>query len=122
MSTLIFQARSREDAVVLTPHGEVDAETQQVFEATVRTAVMARPVVVDLSRLRYFALSALDALTRTQLVAEAREHRLLYVDPPPPVRMMLTLSGVDQRIEVLPATEGARPDPAPEVEAPTAVC
>ncbi len=113
MSTLIFEAKSRDSAVVLIPHGEVDLETQHVFEATVCTAVTSRPVVVDLSRVRFLAISALHALIRAQRTADAHRQQLLYVDPPPPVRMVLALSQADQHLNL------QHRDPAPVAAVPS---
>ena len=98
---------------MLTPHGEVDVDTERVFETTICTALASRPVVVDLSRLRFFAISSLSSLVRAQMVADAGEHPLLYVDPPPTMRMLLALSRVEHQIDLRVDTEPERRTAAP---------
>lgn len=103
MSSVIFAARLEDGRVVLNGRGAVDLATQERFEATIVGNLALAPVVVDLSGVDFFAISALGALLRCEVAAEALGHPLVVTRPRPPVVLLLELSGLDRRVHVEPA-------------------
>ncbi len=109
MSTVIFEARLEDGCVALDARGAVDLATQERFEATVVGNLALAPVVLDLSGVDFFAISALGALLRCEAAAEALGHPLVLTRPRSLVLLLLELAGVDRRVRLERVAAPERP-------------
>jgi anti-sigma B factor antagonist len=75
-------------------HDQLDAAADQV------TAVPARPVLVDLSEVTFLDSRGLAFLIRLRNHAQPAGHQVTLHEPPPTVRRVLEIAGMDQLFPV----------------------
>jgi anti-sigma B factor antagonist len=100
-------ARIADDGCVLLVRGEIDIETGPLV-AEAATAQLARPevatIVMDLSGVDFMDSAGLAALVTIRNACHAAVRRLELQDPSPPVRKLLTITGLDDVFSIVSAS------------------
>lgn len=107
MQTLFLVSQESDPFVVLKATGELDLHTQDEFERTVTELLESSPVLVDLSELDFFAISALRCLVVCHRKAVSTGHEVFYVEPSRQLLRLLSISGLEG---VLPVRSPVAPN------------
>ena len=100
MQSLWLDPHVSDPFVVLRATGEVDLHNQHELERVVGELLERSPVVVDLSGLDFFAISALRSLIVCHNLAASRGHEVFYAEPPSQLARLLDISGLDAVLRV----------------------
>ena len=108
---LTVRATDREDAVILTVEGEIDGLTASRLAAAISSAfarLAGRPLVVDLSGVRFLGSTGLRMLHDSASTAARRQDVLrVVVDRARPVTRPIEIAGLDHVLELHHTVEDA---------------
>jgi len=105
---MTYLVEERGDVVVVSPHGELDAETSRDFQDQVDELLKAgwRYFVIDLHKVPFVDSSGLSALVRLyKRVRMGGDVRLAQV--PPNLMKILQLTRLSRVFDISPTAEGA---------------
>jgi anti-sigma B factor antagonist len=100
-ATLKVDTEQRDTAVVLRAEGEVDSYTAGLLRGELSTAFSSGlPVVLDLSRVEFFASAGLSVLVEYHLLGEDRGTPLRLVSPAGSVLRALRATTLNETLEL----------------------
>jgi anti-anti-sigma factor len=109
--TLHIRQYTADDAVVVRASGELDLVTAPALERSVEDvcaqAAPRAPIVVDLRDVSFLGAAGLGMLVRVQQRCRRDEHPLRVVATRRAVLLPMSLTGLDQLLEVVPSVECA---------------
>lgn len=92
---------------VLIVEGDVDLADQRRVERAISTALNEGPVVVDLHRVSFFAISALGALLRCRRHGLVAGHPLVLASPRPQVARLLRAARLARQLPCVNSVDTA---------------
>src|SRR5688500_10201618 len=102
VQTLSLERQTSDPFVVLKPVGELDLQTQDDFEQAVAQLLGTSPVVIDLSRVEFLAISALRSLIACHQLARSLGYELFFAAPSRQILRLLAVSGLDGVLPLAP--------------------
>lgn len=99
-----FERRNRAGKPMLLVRGEIDLAAADDFRDELRRLIAqaTSPMLVDLSAVAFMDSSGIDALANARRRAVDEGVELILVEPSPPVRRVLELTGLWTHFEVRP--------------------